>query len=84
MALAYYAEAFESAPYTEIKHEQVKERLIIKEMLVPIARAVRNKIYGTTAIGKLRIELFRIKLEQLHALHFSNANFDRKSIEYML
>ncbi|WP_224970442.1 DUF4365 domain-containing protein [Acinetobacter oleivorans] len=84
VALAYYAEAFESAPYREIKHEQVKERLIIKEMLVRIAREVRNKIYGTTAIGKLRIELFRIKLEQLHALHFSNANFDSRSIEYML
>ncbi|ENX59661.1 hypothetical protein F885_02538 [Acinetobacter higginsii] len=84
VALSYYAEAFESAPYTEIKHEQVKERLIIKERLVLIAREAPNKIYGTTAIGRLRIELFRIKLEQLHALHFSNANFDSKSIEYML
>lgn len=84
VALSYYAEAFESKPYVVIKHEQIVERLKIKEMLVQISREVRNKIYGTTAIGRLRIELFRIKLEQLHALHISNANFDRKSIEYML
>lgn len=84
VALSYYAEAFESKPYMVIKHEQIVERLKIKDMLVQTAREVRNKIYGTTAIGRLRIELFRIKLEQLHALHVSNANFDSKSIEYML
>lgn len=84
VALSYYAEAFESKPYVVIKHEQIVERLKIKERLIQISREVRNKIYGTTAIGRLRIELFRIKLEQLHALHISNANFDSKSIEYML
>lgn len=84
VALSYYAEAFESKPYVVIKHEQIVERLKIKEMLVQISREVRNKIYGTTAIGRLRIELFRIKLEQLHALHVSNENFDSKSIEYKL
>ncbi|ENX23117.1 hypothetical protein F892_02360 [Acinetobacter vivianii] len=84
IALAYFAEAFEAAPYKTIKVEQISERLKVKEKLVHVAREVRSNIYGTTAIGKLRIEIFKIKLEQLHALHFSNANFDSRSIEYML
>jgi len=83
IAVMYYAEAFNISPYKEIKHEQVVERLCIREWLVRIAREKRDKIYRTTAIGKARIELFKTKLDNLHAMHISNGHFDKNSFEYL-
>jgi hypothetical protein len=83
IAVMYYAEAFNISPYKVIKHEQVMERLCIREWLVRIAREKRDKIYRTTAIGKARIELFKVKLDNLHAMHISNYHFDKNSFEYL-
>ncbi|WP_372379453.1 DUF4365 domain-containing protein [Vibrio natriegens] len=82
IATMYYAEAFNISPYTKIKHEEVVERLILREMLVIIAREKRDRIYRLTAVGKARIEVFKSKLDQLHAQHISNQHFDSGSFEF--
>ncbi|HCE5203291.1 TPA: DUF4365 domain-containing protein [Vibrio parahaemolyticus] len=82
IATMYYAEAFNMSPYTKTKQEEVIERLILREMLVRIAREKRDRIYRLTAIGKARIGVFKSKLDQLHALHISNQHFDSDSFEF--
>ncbi|GDY25103.1 hypothetical protein AHAT_09930 [Agarivorans sp. Toyoura001] len=82
IAVMYYSQAFSVSPYTDLKHEEVRERLALREMLVRIAREKRNKIYRLTSIGMARIELFRTQLDHLHALHISNQHFDSESFEF--
>ncbi|MDB2387316.1 DUF4365 domain-containing protein [Shewanella sp.] len=82
IATMYYAEAFNISPYKKIKDEEIVERLILREMLVRIAREKRDRTYRLTAIGKARIEVFKSKLDQLHALHISNQHFDSESYNF--
>ncbi|NOH53643.1 DUF4365 domain-containing protein [Vibrio coralliilyticus] len=83
LATLYFDKAFDIQPYTQVKNEQIAEKLKLCEHLVHLAREQRESVYRLTAIAKVRSSLLHIKIEQLYALHHTNENFKTSSFEYL-
>ena len=84
VALLYYWQAFQTAPFTKVKREIFDENFKLCHWLINLAREQKSKVHRLTAIGKSRTVKFRLQLEQLHANHHSIGHFESGSIEHFM
>lgn len=81
IAVLYYLQAFQIAPYTNIKREIYREKFYICQHLILLAREQKSRIHRLIAFGKSRKAKFKAQLDQLHATHHSVNHFEEKSLE---
>lgn len=81
VAALYYDQAFSVAPFTNIKREQLQQKMLICDLLIALAREKKSQVYRLLAIGKSRVLMFRIRAEQLYAMHNTNKALPENSIE---
>jgi hypothetical protein len=81
VAALYYDQALSVAPFTNIKREQLQQKLLICDLLIAFAREEQDQAYRLLAIGKTRVLMFRIRAEQLYAMHNAKKALPENSIE---
>lgn len=84
VALLYYWQAFQEAPFTNVKREINEENFKVCHLLISLAREQKNRVHRLIAIGKSRRVKFRLQLEQLHATHHSIGHFESGSFEHLI
>lgn len=84
VALLYYWQAFQVAPYTNIMSKIYEENYNICHWLINLAREQRSNIHRLIAIGKSRITSFKFQLNQLHATHHSIDYSESNSLEHLI
>lgn len=84
LAILYYFQAFQIAPYTEIKREVFEENFKICHWLINLAREEKCSVHRQIAIGKCRNTKFKAQLDQVHATHNSINNFKNGSFEHLM
>jgi hypothetical protein len=84
LAMLYYFQAFQIAPYTEIRREVYEENFKICHWLINLAREKKCRNHRHIAIGKCRRIKFKTQLDQLHATHHSIHNFKNGSFEHLM
>lgn len=84
VALLYYWQAFQIAPFSNIKREIYDENFKICHWLINLAREQKSRTHRLIAIGKSRAVKFKFQLEELHATHSSIDHFKKNSLEYYI
>lgn len=84
VAVLYYWQAFQIAPYVSITKEIYEENFKICFKLINLAREQKSRSNRLVAIGKIRSTKFKVQLDQLYATHHSVSNFDKGSLEYLI
>lgn len=74
IALLYYFNAFQIAPFTNSEKEQCSNNIFICSSLINIAREEKSKTYRYISIGKSRVVSFKFQLERLYIPHFTFSN----------
>ena len=84
VALLYYYQAFQLAPYSNVRREIYLENFRICKMLIILSREQKSRVHRLIALGKTRRIKFKVQIDQLHATHNSIANFEKKSLEHLI
>lgn len=84
VALLYYWQAFQIAPFTRVKREVYEENFKVCYLLISLAREQKSRVHRLIAIGKSRRVKFKLQLDQLHATHHSINHFEKDSLEHLI
>ncbi|WP_289022695.1 DUF4365 domain-containing protein [uncultured Desulfobacter sp.] len=84
VALLYYWQVFQIAPFTNVKSEIFNENFKVCHGLIKLAREQKSRVHRLIAIGKSRSVKFKFQLDQLHATHLSINNFEKDSLEHFI
>lgn len=84
VALLYYWQAFQIAPFTKVKREVFEENFKNCHHLVNLAREQKSRVHRLISIGKSRRVKFKLQLDQLHATHHSINHFEKNSLEHLI
>lgn len=84
IALLYYWQAFQIAPFTKVEKEIYAENNIVCDWLILLAKESKVEAHKLIAVGKCRTVIFKFYLKQLHATHHSVENFNKNSLEYFI
>jgi hypothetical protein len=84
VALLYYWQAFQAAPFTRVKREIAEENFKVCHWLINLAREQKSRVHRLIAIGKSRRVKFKLQLDQLHATHHSINHFEKDSFEHLI
>lgn len=84
VALLYYWQAFQTAPFTNVKREILDESFKVCHWLISLAREQKSESHRLIAIGKSRTVKFKLQLDQLHATHHSIGHFENGSFEHLI
>lgn len=84
VALLYYWQAFQTAPFTNVKREILDENFKVCHWLISLAREQKSESHRLIAIGKSRTVKFKLQLDQLHATHHSIGHFENGSFEHLI
>ncbi|WP_429076962.1 DUF4365 domain-containing protein [Aeromonas veronii] len=84
VALLYYWQAFQIAPFTNVSRDILYENYEICHRFISLAREQKSRVHRLIAIGKARRVKFKLQLDQLHAIHNSISHFEKGSFEHAI